>query len=121
MRGWLAGGKQVGLATVIGTERSAPRGPAAVLAVTDGLEVAGSRPYLHSDDPPLLKSERILRADYRTPAATWRDWIDAARQPEKPGRMRPVERPPRRRTPPTFSICSRALPTAWWRWTRHAA
>lgn len=39
---WLAEGRQVGLATVIGTERSAPRDPGAVLAVTDGLEVAGS-------------------------------------------------------------------------------
>ena len=42
IEGWLAEGKKVGLATVIGTERSAPRGPGAVLAVADGLEVAGS-------------------------------------------------------------------------------
>ena len=39
---WLAEGRRVGLATVIGTERSAPRDPGAVLAVTGDLEVAGS-------------------------------------------------------------------------------
>jgi xanthine dehydrogenase accessory factor len=39
---WLADGKRVGLATVIGTERSAPRDPGAVMAVTEDLEVAGS-------------------------------------------------------------------------------
>ncbi|HEV2283113.1 MAG TPA: XdhC family protein [bacterium] len=39
---WLAEGRRVGLATVIGTERSAPRDPGAVLAVTEDLEVAGS-------------------------------------------------------------------------------
>lgn len=39
---WLAEGKRVGLATVIGTERSAPRDPGAVMAVTEDLEVAGS-------------------------------------------------------------------------------
>lgn len=39
---WLREGKHVALATVIATERSAPRDPGAVLAVTDGLEVAGS-------------------------------------------------------------------------------
>jgi len=37
-----AGGKKVALATVIATERSAPRDPGAVLAVTEDLEVAGS-------------------------------------------------------------------------------
>ena len=39
---WLAEGRRVGLATVIGTERSAPRDPGAVLAITEGPEVAGS-------------------------------------------------------------------------------
>ncbi|HLY21298.1 MAG TPA: XdhC family protein [bacterium] len=39
---WLAGGRRVGLATVIATERSAPRDPGAVMAVTEDLEVAGS-------------------------------------------------------------------------------
>ena len=39
---WLGEGKRVALATVIATERSAPRGPGAALAVTGGLEVAGS-------------------------------------------------------------------------------
>lgn len=39
---WLGKGKRVALATVIATERSAPRDAGAVLAVTDGLDVAGS-------------------------------------------------------------------------------
>jgi len=39
---WLAEGKKVALATVIATERAAPRGLGAVLAVTEDLEVAGS-------------------------------------------------------------------------------
>lgn len=42
VEGWLAAGRQVALATVVATERSAPRDPGAVLAVTDSLEVAGS-------------------------------------------------------------------------------
>lgn len=39
---WLAGGKSVAIATLIETERSAPRDPGAVLAVSDKMEVAGS-------------------------------------------------------------------------------
>lgn len=39
---WLADGKQVAVATLIETERSAPRDPGAVLAVSDQMEVAGS-------------------------------------------------------------------------------
>jgi xanthine dehydrogenase accessory factor len=39
---WIADGKRVVLATVIGTERSAPRDPGAALAVNDDGEVIGS-------------------------------------------------------------------------------
>ena len=39
---WIADGKKVALATVIGTERSAPRDPGAALAVSDDGEVIGS-------------------------------------------------------------------------------
>lgn len=39
---WLREGKKVAIATVIATERSAPRDPGAVLAVTEDLEMAGS-------------------------------------------------------------------------------
>jgi xanthine/CO dehydrogenase XdhC/CoxF family maturation factor len=39
---WIAAGKKVALATVIGTERSAPRDPGAALAVNDDGEVIGS-------------------------------------------------------------------------------
>jgi xanthine dehydrogenase accessory factor len=39
---WLAEGRAVALATVVATERSAPRDPGAVLAVADGVEIAGS-------------------------------------------------------------------------------
>jgi xanthine dehydrogenase accessory factor len=39
---WVAGGRRVALATVIGTENSAPRDPGAALAVNDEGEVAGS-------------------------------------------------------------------------------
>ncbi len=39
---WLSDGKRVALATLIATERSAPRDPGAVLAVSDDMEVAGS-------------------------------------------------------------------------------
>jgi xanthine dehydrogenase accessory factor len=39
---WIADGKRVALATVIGTERSAPRDPGAALAVSEDGEVTGS-------------------------------------------------------------------------------
>jgi xanthine dehydrogenase accessory factor len=39
---WVADGRRVALATVIGTENSAPRDPGAALAVNDEGEVAGS-------------------------------------------------------------------------------
>lgn len=39
---WLADGKRVAIATLIATERSAPRDPGAVLAVSENMEVAGS-------------------------------------------------------------------------------
>jgi xanthine dehydrogenase accessory factor len=39
---WIADGKRVALATVIGTEHSAPRDPGAALAVNDDGEVVGS-------------------------------------------------------------------------------
>jgi xanthine dehydrogenase accessory factor len=39
---WIADGKRVALATVIGTERSAPRDPGAALAVNEDGEVTGS-------------------------------------------------------------------------------
>jgi xanthine dehydrogenase accessory factor len=39
---WLAEGKRVALATVIATERSAPRPPGAVMAVTEGYDLVGS-------------------------------------------------------------------------------
>ncbi len=39
---WLGEGKKVAVATVIATERSAPRDPGAVLAVTEEMEMAGS-------------------------------------------------------------------------------
>jgi xanthine/CO dehydrogenase XdhC/CoxF family maturation factor len=39
---WLDEGKRVALATLIATERSAPRDPGAVLAVTEDGKVAGS-------------------------------------------------------------------------------
>jgi xanthine dehydrogenase accessory factor len=39
---WIADGKRVVLATVIGTERSAPRDPGAALAVNNDGEVIGS-------------------------------------------------------------------------------
>ncbi len=39
---WLSDGKKVAVATLIETERSAPRDPGAVLAVSDKMEVAGS-------------------------------------------------------------------------------
>jgi xanthine dehydrogenase accessory factor len=39
---WLAEGKKVAVATVIATERSAPRDPGAALAVTEGMEMTGS-------------------------------------------------------------------------------
>jgi len=42
IQSWIADGKKVALATVIGTERSAPRDPGAALAVNDGGEVTGS-------------------------------------------------------------------------------
>jgi xanthine dehydrogenase accessory factor len=42
VEGWLARGKKVAVATVIATERSAPRDPGAVLAVTEDMEMAGS-------------------------------------------------------------------------------
>jgi xanthine dehydrogenase accessory factor len=39
---WLSDGKRVAVATLIETERSAPRDPGAVLAVSEKMEVAGS-------------------------------------------------------------------------------
>ena len=39
---WVADGVRVATATVVGTERSAPRDPGAVLAVSEGGDVAGS-------------------------------------------------------------------------------
>ncbi len=39
---WVAGGKQVAVATVVATERSAPRDPGAALAVTGEMQVVGS-------------------------------------------------------------------------------
>jgi xanthine dehydrogenase accessory factor len=39
---WIADGRRVALATVIGTEHSAPRDPGAALAVNDDGEVIGS-------------------------------------------------------------------------------
>ena len=42
LQSWRAGGRRVALATVIGIERSAPRGPGAAMAVNDLGEVAGS-------------------------------------------------------------------------------
>ncbi len=39
---WLDQGKRVAIATLIATERSAPRDPGAVLAVNEDMEVAGS-------------------------------------------------------------------------------
>ena len=39
---WVGEGKRVATATVVGTEKSAPRDPGAVLAVSDAGEVAGS-------------------------------------------------------------------------------
>ena len=39
---WKAAGRQVALATVIGTEHSSPRDPGAALAVSDEGEVVGS-------------------------------------------------------------------------------
>ncbi|HLJ61688.1 MAG TPA: XdhC/CoxI family protein [bacterium] len=39
---WTAGGRKVALATVVATERSAPRDPGATLAVTEDAEVLGS-------------------------------------------------------------------------------
>ena len=39
---WAADGTPVAIATVVGTERSAPRDPGAVLAVSEGGDVAGS-------------------------------------------------------------------------------
>lgn len=39
---WVSAGKKVALATVIGTELSAPRDPGAALAVNDEGEVTGS-------------------------------------------------------------------------------
>jgi xanthine dehydrogenase accessory factor len=39
---WLSSGKKVALATLIATERSAPRDPGAVLAVSEEGKVAGS-------------------------------------------------------------------------------
>jgi xanthine dehydrogenase accessory factor len=39
---WIADGKRVALATVIGTERSSPRDPGAALAVNEDGEVTGS-------------------------------------------------------------------------------
>jgi xanthine dehydrogenase accessory factor len=42
VEGWLDEGKKVALATLIATERSAPRDPGAILAVSEDMEVAGS-------------------------------------------------------------------------------
>jgi xanthine/CO dehydrogenase XdhC/CoxF family maturation factor len=39
---WLSSGKKVALATLIATERSAPRDPGAVLAISEDGKVAGS-------------------------------------------------------------------------------
>ncbi|MGI9657775.1 MAG: XdhC family protein, partial [Gaiellaceae bacterium] len=39
---WVGEGRRVATATVVGTEKSAPRDPGAVLAVSDQGEVAGS-------------------------------------------------------------------------------
>jgi xanthine dehydrogenase accessory factor len=39
---WLAEGKKVAEATVIATERSAPRDPGAALAVIEGMDMTGS-------------------------------------------------------------------------------
>ncbi|HYM69644.1 MAG TPA: XdhC/CoxI family protein [bacterium] len=39
---WITGGRKVALATVVATERSAPRDPGATLAVTEDAEVLGS-------------------------------------------------------------------------------
>jgi len=42
VEGWREVGLRVALATVVGVERSAPRGPGAMLAVNDRGEIAGS-------------------------------------------------------------------------------
>jgi xanthine dehydrogenase accessory factor len=42
VQGWIASGRKVALATVIGTENSSPRDPGAALAVNDDGEVVGS-------------------------------------------------------------------------------
>ncbi len=39
---WVSNGKKVAIATLIATERSAPRDPGAVLAISEDQEVAGS-------------------------------------------------------------------------------
>ena len=39
---WINDGKRVAVATLIATERSAPRDPGATMAVSEDLEVAGS-------------------------------------------------------------------------------
>lgn len=42
VQSWRAAGRKVALATVVGVEKSAPRDPGAVLALSDRGEVAGS-------------------------------------------------------------------------------
>jgi xanthine/CO dehydrogenase XdhC/CoxF family maturation factor len=42
VQGWIAAGRKVALATVISTERSAPRDPGAAIAINDEGEVIGS-------------------------------------------------------------------------------
>ncbi len=42
VQAWIAGGKQVALATVIATEKSSPRDPGTALAVNQDGEVVGS-------------------------------------------------------------------------------
>lgn len=42
VEGWVADGKKVALATLIATERSAPRDPGAVLAISEDGQVLGS-------------------------------------------------------------------------------
>jgi xanthine dehydrogenase accessory factor len=67
---WLADGKRVATATVVKTERSAPRAPGAVLAVAESGEVAGSvtggcvEPAVYEEARAVLAGERPRLVTY---------------------------------------------------------
>ena len=60
LEGWIRGGRRASLGTVVGTERSAPRLPGSVMAVSETGEVAGSVTGGCVEPAVYVQSEEVL-------------------------------------------------------------